>query len=107
MIPKAERIINQLLGTVYTDKKDPTVFRISMDNALKILSNNDYVLPNRQYEMQLENLLNKKLVGTEVQAHTRYSIARGMLALADEMAVSKEDVLSYSSLSKDDIVKKG
>jgi len=98
MIPKRERLINQLLTTIYTKKDNPTEYRIQFDNVLKILTSNDYVLINRQYEDMAEDILNKKLVGIPVHPSTKFAIASILLDVADRMSVSKEDILKYENM---------
>ena len=105
MISQKDRILNQLLGTIYTDKKDNTVFRIQLDNALKIFIEHNLIIPIKQYEATLENLLNAKLPGkTQVTQGTKFMIAQAMYKLATEMSVSKDDITKYHIMNKEDIV---
>lgn len=96
MIPQNERLINQMLTAIYIDKNNPTEYRISFDNVLKILISNNYILPNRQYETVVEDILNKKLVGMPVHHATKFAIAKILIDVADQMSVTKED-LAYAS----------
>lgn len=103
MIPKKERLINQLLATIYISKENQTEYRIQFDNVLKILTANDYVIINRQYEDMVEDILNKKLVGMPIHQATKYAIACILLDVAERMSVSKEAIAKYELLKANDV----
>lgn len=106
MIPKEERIINQLLACVYTEKSDPSVYKLNFDQVLKVLIGNDFILPNRQFEDTVEKVLNAKLAGKAVVSKaTKYSIAKIIYHVAEEMCVSKDDITRYHLQGKDIIAK--
>lgn len=83
------------MSTIYKDKKDPTVIRVNVDNAVVVLSNFGYNLPSNVFEKKLEEALNKKLVGAKVSPGLTFAIAQLIIDLADKMHVKEEDILSY------------
>lgn len=96
MITSKETLINQLLGTVYPDKDDKTIYHINMDNALRVLINSGLIIPKKQYELTLERMLNQKILGAPTGSITKLAMAELMLGLALEMAISKEEILKFN-----------
>ena len=97
MISKHNRILNALQATVYIDSKDTTTYRISMDNVFKLFAENDIVVPPRQYEETLEKVLNERIAGkVNVTSATSFVIAQAMYNLAQELAISKNDIIKYN-----------
>tara|TARA_R110002074_G_scaffold402324_1_gene607012 strand:+ start:47760 stop:48215 length:456 start_codon:yes stop_codon:yes gene_type:complete len=96
MIDIKNRIVTQLLATIHIDKKDPSVMRVDMNNAVNILSNHGYNLPSKIYETKLEEVLNKKLTGhAKVSAGLKYSIAEMIVVLAEKMHVDEAQIVKY------------
>ena len=96
MIDIKNRIINQLLSTIYVDKTNPSVIRVAIDNAINILSNFGYNLPSAPYEAKLEEMLNRKLTGNaKVSAGLKYAIAEMVISLADKMHVEEAQIIKY------------
>jgi hypothetical protein len=98
MINDTNRIVTQLLSTIHIDKKDPSVMRVDIDNAVNILSNFGYNLPSQLYEANLEKVLNKKLTGhAKVSPGLKYGIADMIVALANKMHVDEAQITKYLS----------
>lgn len=96
MIDIKNRIVTQLLSTIHIDKKDVSVMRVNLDNAVNILSNFGYNLPSKLYEAKLEEILNKKLSGNaKVSPGLKYAIAEMIVALADKMHVDEAQIVKY------------
>jgi hypothetical protein len=95
MIGVQERIINQLMSTIYRDKTNSTVVRVNIDNAVVVLSNFGYNLPSNIFEKKLEEALNKKLIGAKITQGLNYAIAQFIIDIANKMHVKDEDILSY------------
>lgn len=95
MITLKERIINRLISTIYADKKDPTVIRVDIDNAVNILSNFGYLLPSGVFETKLEHLLNSKLTGANVTPGLKYAMADLIVTLADKMHIEEDKIVKY------------
>lgn len=94
MISQQNRLINQLQGCVYVDSKDNTAFRINMDNVLKIFVQHDFILPHRQYEDKVQEVLDslvdkKKLI---LDSSTKFRIATILLNVASQMSLTPEDL---------------
>lgn len=90
MISKRARIHNQLLAAVHVDPKDNTAFRIELPKALNVLTNFDYLLPDKAYANKLEELLNKRVVGKAIiDSATKHAIVAAMIDLADEMTIDE------------------
>lgn len=102
MITTKEKIVNQLLGTIYNDLKDKTVLHVNMDNVLSILIANDLIIPKKQFEMHAEALLTKKLVGVPLGHITKYAMAELLYTLALELALSKEELIKYTIKHQND-----
>lgn len=97
MIPEKNKLVTQLLSTIYKDKKDPSIIRVNIHNAAHILTNFKYNLPSKVFEAKLEELLNKKLVGANITNGLNYAIADLIISLADKMHVSDEQIAKYLS----------
>lgn len=96
MINSKDRIVTQLLSSIYVDKKDPSVIRVDIDNAASFLSKNGYNLPKNKYEQKLEELLNKKLTGkAKVSPGLKYAIAEMIVGLADKMHIDEQEIAKY------------
>lgn len=96
MIDIKNRIVTQLLSTIHIDKKDPSVMRVDINNAVNILSNHGYNLPSNLYEDKLEEILNRKLTGhAKVSDGLKYGIADMIVALADKMHVDEAQIVKY------------
>lgn len=101
MIPKKERIINQLLGCIYIDRNDNTVYKLNFDNVLKTLISNDYILHKSEFETRVEDVLNASLAGKAKVGHpTAYAIAEIIFLLAEVMNVSKDDITRFQMHGK-------
>lgn len=94
MINKQDKIINQLLTTIYIDKKDPSVLRINFDNALAIFQKYEIWIPTKAYEETLNHVITERLVG-KIQANdvAKWAIAQAMLNTALLLSMSKEELL--------------
>jgi len=111
MISSENRIVTQLLSTIYKDKNNPTILRVNVNNAVNILSNFGYNLPAAIFEKKLEELLNNKLVGAKITPAINYAMAQLILNLAEKVHIKEEDIINYlqthntkeyyGSLSKD------
>lgn len=96
MISTKDRLINQLLGTIYKDKNDASIIRINMDNAAAILSNHGFNLPAQVFEQKLQALLDKKLPGVaKVTKATFYGIALLIHELAVKMHIEEREIIKY------------
>lgn len=102
MITTKEKIINQLLGTVYTDNNNKSIYHVNMDNVLTILIKSGLIIPKKQYEVTLETLLNKRVVGAVGGTVAKHAMAEMMYNLAIEMALSKEEIIKYQMNQKTD-----
>jgi hypothetical protein len=81
---------------VYFDKEDKSVVRVAFDNILKVLGENDIVVPQKMYEETLTKVLDEKLVGkTAANEPLKYAIAQAILNTALLLAVSKEEIIKY------------
>lgn len=96
MIKQSTILINQLLAHVHFDSADKSIIRISFDNVIKILLENDIIVPPKMYEETLNKVLNEKLVG-KVQATdtTKWAVAQAILNTAFLLAVSKDDIIKH------------
>jgi N-acetyl-anhydromuramyl-L-alanine amidase AmpD len=105
MINLQERIITQLMSTIYKDKQNHTVLRVNVDNAVTILSNFGYNLPSNVFEKKLEDALNKKLVGAKMNPGLHFAVAQLIVDLANKMHVKEEDIANYlsSKASEEDV----
>ena len=94
MINTLDRVINQLLGIIYIDKKDPSIIRISFDQALMILARNEIYVPPKVYEETFKKVIEERLVG-KIQANdvAKWAIAQALLNTALTIALTKEDLL--------------
>lgn len=91
MINKYIRLENQLLGTLYNDINDKSIIKIDIENVFYLLSQFEYVIPRRQFENKLEEILNKNLPEDYPNTHIgKVIIAQAIIKLADAMHVSKE-----------------
>lgn len=98
MIDIKNKVVTQLLSTIYIDKKDASVMRVNLDNAVNILSNFGYNLPSNLFESKLEEVLNRKLSGhAKVSPGLKYAIADMIIALADKMHVDEAQIVKYIS----------
>lgn len=95
MISNRNRLINQLLKSVYKDKKDPTLIRVDIDNTIKILSMFGYNIPTFKFEKKLEELLNAKLKGATINPGLSSIVVNLMIDLAEKMHISEEAIASY------------
>jgi hypothetical protein len=101
MISKESRLVNQLMSTIYKEKRDPTAFRIDFDRVVHILSESDILVISQQYSDKLEKVLNKKIVGhAPVQYSTIHAIAKLMYDLAIKMRVDESEIFIHT-LMKD------
>jgi hypothetical protein len=96
MIKQNTKLVNQLLPLIHFDSADKSVIRIAFDGVLKVLSENDLIVPQKAYEETLNKVLNERLVG-KIQASepTKYVIAQAMLNTAYLLAVSKDDIIKH------------
>lgn len=98
MISLNNRIITQLLSTIYVDKQDKSVVKVNIDNAVNILSNFGYNLPSNLFERKLEEMLNAKLAGkAKVSDGLKYAIAEMILVLSEKMHVDESEIVKYLS----------
>lgn len=96
MIKQSTILINQLLAQVHFDSKDKSVVRISFDNVIKILIDNDILIPQKAYEETLNKVLSEQLVGKiGANESAKLILANAMLEVALAMAVSKEDLIKH------------
>ena len=95
MISKKNKLTNELLRSVYKDKKDPTLIRVDIDNTIKILSIFNYNIPNIKFEKKLEELLNAKLKGAPATAGINYAIVNLIIDLAEKMHISEKEIAEY------------
>ena len=96
MVKQNTKLINQLLAQIHFDKQDRTVIRVAFDAVVKILAENDVIVPQKIYEDTLEKVLSEKIVGkVQVTEYTKYAIAQAMLNTAYLLAVSKEEIIKY------------
>ena len=95
MISQENKIVTQLLATVYRDKQDGTVIRINLDNAVNILTGHGYNLPRQVFEAKLEQLVSKKMVGAKIDQSTNFAVVQLMLKLADTLHIDERDIMKY------------
>ena len=95
MINLEQRIVTQLLSTIHKDKKNPSVIRVNIDNAVSILSSFGYNLPSNVFEKKLEELLNSKLVGAKITPGLTFSIAQLIIDIANKMHIKDEDLAAF------------
>lgn len=107
MISKEEKIINKLLVYIYKDKKDTSVIRIDIDNVVKVLSDNGYILMRSDFEKNLDSLLNKHVVGKlAVGPGTAYTICKAIMELANKLHIDQRrllDIVLNSNTEEDAI----
>jgi len=96
MIDKEDRMINQLLGCVYKDKRDQTIIRINMDKVASILTDYGYNLPAMQFEKKIQEVLDIKVVGKQqVSKSTPYTIALVIKQIADQYHIDERLIIKY------------
>jgi len=95
MINLEERIVTQLLSTIYKDKKDPTVLRVNVDKVVSVLDSFGYNLPSNVFEKKLEEMLNAKLVGAKMSPGLTFSIAQMIVDIANKMHIKDEDIAAF------------
>jgi len=95
MISSKNRLVNQLLRYIYRDKKDVTMLRVDIDNVTRILEVHGYNIPRNKFEVNVEKLLNTKLVGAKINPGTSAIIADLIIDLADKMHISDEALANY------------
>lgn len=96
MIGKEDRMINQLLGCVYKDKRDQTIVRINMDKVASILADNGYNLPAMQFEKKVQEVLDAKVVGKQpVSKSTPYTVALVIKQIADQYHIDERLIVKY------------
>ncbi len=101
MISKKQRLITELLGTIYKEADNSTAFRMNIFNAVDILTRYGYNLPSKSFEAKLEELLNKRLVGTVVNSGTKNSIALITIELADKFHISEDRIIKFIASIKE------
>jgi hypothetical protein len=96
MVKQQSKLLNQILAHIHFDKEDKTVVRISFDNVIKILADNDVIVPQKIYETTLEKVLEERLVGkAQVADGTKWIIAQAVLNTALLLAVSKYEIIAH------------
>lgn len=95
MIDKRQRLITELLGTIYKESNNNTAFRMNITNAVEILTRYGYNIPSRSFENNLETILNKMLVGSLVTPGTKNSIAEITVELANKYHVPENKIIEY------------
>ncbi len=95
MISSKNRLVNQLLRYIYRDKKDVTMLRVDIDNVTRVLEVHGYNIPRNKFEVNVEKLLNTKLVGAKITPGTSAIIADLIIDLADRMHISDEALANY------------
>lgn len=107
MIPERNKLVTQLLSTVYKDKTNATILRVNIDNAVHILTSFGFNLPSKKFESKLEEVLNKKLVGANITAGINYAIVELIITLAEKMHISEAQIVKYLSehTSEEDVKK--
>lgn len=94
MIKTYDRLVNQLLATIYIDKNDNSVIHVSYIDVLKIFEKFDIVVPAKAFENTLNKVFEERLVGKiEATEVSKYAIAQAMLNTALTLAISKEELL--------------
>jgi len=96
MIKQHSKLINQIIAHVYFDSNDKSVVRVAFDSVLKILGENDIIVPQKMYEETLNKVLEEKLVGkTAANEPLKYIIAQAILNTAYLLAISKDEIIKY------------
>lgn len=95
MISSKNRLTNELLRSIYKDKKNPSVLRVNIDNVIKTLSMYNYNIPTIKFEEKLEALLNSKLVGIKITPGTPYVMAELIIGLAEKMHIAEDVIARY------------
>ena len=84
------------MAQIHFDKDDSSVIRISFDNVLKVLGENDIIVPHKMYEETLNTVLSEKLVGrVQITDGTKYVVAQALLNTAFLLAVSKDQIIKH------------
>lgn len=101
MISQRDRLLTQLLGTITREADNKTAFRINISNAVNILSTHGYNLASKSFESLLEEVLNRRLVGSALEANTPYKIAVILLDIAGKCHIPDETIVEYVLKHKD------
>lgn len=98
MITRLDRIANQLLATISTDRNDPSMIRIQFDRVLQILYNFDIIVPPKIFESTFNKVMEERLVG-KIRANdvAKWAISQAMLNTALSLMLSKEEILKINS----------
>lgn len=94
MITKLDRLLNQLISTVYIDKNDPSIIRIQFDRALQIFYNADIIVPPKAFENTFKKVVEERLVA-KIRANdvAKFAIAQAMMNTAFSLMLSKEELI--------------
>lgn len=107
MISEEKRLLTRLEHCVRVDPKDPTVFHVDFDNAVRTLGQFEYLIPPAQFEAALSELFDKALIN-KLRAHpqvSRFLIATAILDTANAIDMRKDELLGkYKKMKVQDIV---
>ena len=109
MISTEDRILVRLEQCISPDKKDPRNYHIQLDRAVEVLKSFGVVVPPKQFEEAVTEILNKAAVGKlRVGKPAIYIMAKAVYDIASLMKIDgkslktkkAEDVLARASADK-------
>lgn len=104
MITALDRIVNQLLACIHIDKHDPSLVRITFDQALQIFARHEIIVPPKIFEATFMKVMEERLIG-KIQANdvAKFAIAQTMVNTASMLAISKEELLRLKLRDNDTV----
>lgn len=96
MISRMTKLENRIVSCVTNDLEDPTLIRIDIENVFYILADFDFVIPRRQFENKLINIIeNHKPENLTSDYLGKLQTARAIIRLAQAMHVPPEMIKRY------------
>jgi len=103
MIDQKTTVVNKILSTISIDRKDPSVLRLDINNAAKILTTFGFNLPAQPFEKNVEVALNKILAGkAKVSNSVKYAAAEIIVSVANRMHIPEEKIIKYIQENDDE-----
>ncbi len=85
-----------MLAHIHYDKLDNSVLKINFQNIIKILYDNEIIVPVQIFEDSLQKVLDERLVGKATASEqTKYAIAQAILNTAFLLAVPKDQIIKH------------
>lgn len=101
MITKKEKLVNQLMTCIFRSKDDHSVIRIDFFNVLKLLDNNELVVPPKQFEDSLSQLLKSHIEGKALaDKPTVYAIACIIYDLAITLNIDDNKLINFMTTAE-------